>query len=100
MYLNIINFDGAELSATGEALTGWSLFLSRLEIAGLVSGTLFLGIIVAKFVGTSLPMLVAALKKDPALISSPIVTTIVEGCSLLIYLGFAYLLFGNILPAL
>ena len=45
MYLNIINFDGAELSATGEALTGWTLFLSRLEIAGLVSGTLFLGII-------------------------------------------------------
>ena len=100
MYLNIINFDGAELSATGEALTGWTLFLSRLEIAGLVSGTLFLGIIVAKFVGTSLPMLVAAFKKDPALISSPFVTTIVDVCSLLIYLGFAYLLFGNILPAL
>lgn len=100
MYLHIISFDGAEFSSTGEALTGWALFFSRLEIAALVSGTLFLGIIVAKFVGTSLPMLVAALKKDPALISSPFVTTIVDVCSLLIYLGFAYLLFGNILPSL
>lgn len=98
MYLNIISFDGYEIA--NEVLTGWPLFLSRLEISLLVSGTLFLGIIVAKFVGTSLPMLVSAFKKDPALISSPFVTTIVDVCSLLIYLGFAYVLFSNILPPL
>lgn len=98
MYLNIISFDGYEIA--NEVLYGWPLFLARLEIALLVSTTLFLGIIVAKFVGTSLPMLVASLKKDPALISSPFVTTIVDVCSLLIYLGFAYILFSNILPAL
>ena len=98
MYLNIISFDGYEIA--NEVLSGWPLFLARLEIALLVSTTLFLGIIVAKFVGTSLPMLVASLKKDPALISSPFVTTIVDVCSLLIYLGFAYILFSNILPAL
>ena len=83
-----------------EALTGFPLFLARFKVAGLVSLTLFLGIIVAKFVGTSLPMLVASLKKDPALISSPFVTTIVDVCSLLIYLGFAYLIFGEFLGAL
>lgn len=95
MYIGIINFDGAK-----QALTGTDLFFARLQIACLVSGTLFLGIVVAKFVGVSLPMLVARLKKDPALISSPFVTTIVDVCSLLIYLGFAYLVFGAILPSL
>ncbi|MDD7316728.1 MAG: magnesium transporter [Bacillales bacterium] len=98
MYLNIIEFDGSILNS--EALTGFPLFLARFKVAGLVSLTLFLGIIVAKFVGTSLPMLVASLKKDPALISSPFVTTIVDVCSLLIYLGFAYLIFGEFLGAL
>ena len=96
--LNIIEFDGSILNS--EALTGFPLFLARFKVAGLVSLTLFLGIIVAKFVGTSLPMLVASLKKDPALISSPFVTTIVDVCSLLIYLGFAYLIFGEFLGAL
>ena len=98
MYLNIIEFDGSILNS--EALTGFPLFLARFKVAGLVSLTLFLGIIVAKFVGTSLPMLVASLKKDPALISSPFVTTIVDVCSLLIYLGFAYLIFGEFLGVL
>lgn len=103
MYIGIIGFDGADINiidGVPTALTGGALFFARLEIAGLVAGTLFCGIIVAKFVGTSLPMLVAALKKDPALISSPFVTTVVDVCSLLIYLGFAYMLFSNILPAL
>lgn len=100
MYVGIISFNGAEISATGAALEGGELFLARFKVAGLVSLTLFLGIMVAKFVGTSLPMLVAGLKKDPALISSPFVTTIVDVCSLLIYLGFAYIVFGQILPSL
>ena len=102
MSVGIIGFDGADINIAGgfEALKGAPLFFARLEIAGLVSGTLFCGILVAKFVGTSLPMLVAALKKDPALISSPFVTTVVDVCSLLIYLGFAYMLFSKILPAL
>ena len=98
--LDKINFMNNDFLFANEVLYGWPLFLARLEIALLVSTTLFLGIIVAKFVGTSLPMLVASLKKDPALISSPFVTTIVDVCSLLIYLGFAYILFSNILPAL
>ncbi len=94
MYAGIVSFnefiDGAQLQ-------GSKLFFGRLEIAALVSATLFLGIIVAKFVGVALPMFVASIKKDPALISAPFVTTIVDVCSLLIYIGFAYLVFAQYL---
>ena len=96
MYVGIIGFDGADLN-NGVALAGGELFVARLSISLLVSGTLLLGILVAKFVGTSLPMLVAAFKKDPALISSPFVTTIVDVCSLLIYIGLATIVFNTIL---
>lgn len=97
MYVGIVSFDGADIN-NGVVLSGTELFVGRFEIAALVSGTLLLGIIVAKFVGVALPMFVAAIKKDPALISSPFVTTIVDVCSLLIYIGFAYLIFGQLLP--
>ena len=96
MYVGIISFGGEELSGTSEALTGGALFLARLKIASLVSATLFFGIMVAKFVGVALPMFVAALKKDPALISSPFVTTVVDVCSLLIYMGFALMVFPSL----
>ena len=96
MYVGIIGFDGADLN-NGVPLVGGELFVARLSISLLVSGTLLLGILVAKFVGTSLPMLVAAFKKDPALISSPFVTTIVDVCSLLIYIGLATIVFNTIL---
>ena len=96
MYVGILNFN--ELNGT--VLTGGDLFLARLEIAALVSGTLFLGIIVAKIVGVLLPMGVAAIKKDPALISSPFVTTVVDVCSLLIYMGFVYLVFSQVLQGI
>ncbi len=96
MYVGIISFGGEELN-NGVALVGGDLFLARFKIAALVSITLFFGILVAKFVGVALPMLVAAIKKDPALISSPFVTTVVDVCSLLIYMGFALMVFSNIL---
>ena len=95
MYLGIISFGGEELNE-GIALAGADLFFARFKIASLVSVTLFFGIMVAKFVGVALPMLVAALKKDPALISSPFVTTVVDVCSLLIYMGFALMVIPSL----
>lgn len=95
MYLGIVNFDGADLH-NGVASVGGQLFLDRLLVSAVVSISLFIGVVVAKFFGTSIPMLVAKLKKDPALISSPFVTTLVDVCSLLIYLGIAWLVFAQI----
>lgn len=58
-------------------------------ISGIVSCTLFVGSFLAKCVAVMLPLGVAALKKDPAIVAQPILTTIVDVVSLLVYLGIA-----------
>ena len=55
------------------------------QVAGLVALTLFSTIIIAKCLGASLPMFAKKIKLDPALMSGPIVTTLVDATSLLIY---------------
>ncbi|MCR5611136.1 MAG: magnesium transporter [Clostridiales bacterium] len=61
-------------------------------IAGVVSMTLVLAVICAKFVGCTLPLLADKLKLDPALMASPMITTIVDAVSLLVYFGIASLI--------
>ena len=46
-------------------------------------------VVVAKIIGCSLPMLAKVLRLDPALMAGPMITTIVDAVSLLIYFGFA-----------
>lgn len=51
--------------------------------------TLMVEIIFAKFIGCSLPILAKKMKFDPAVMSSPFITTIVDAVSLLVYFGIA-----------
>lgn len=46
-------------------------------------------VMVAKIIGCTLPILAKMLKLDPALMAGPMITTIVDAVSLLIYFGFA-----------
>jgi magnesium transporter len=71
---------------------GWWLFIIR--IAGLVSLTLLLSILISKLLGSLLPLLALKLNKDPAVMSSPFLTTIVDFSSLLIYFLLANVLFN------
>jgi len=66
------------------------------KTSGLVAGTLGIAIFLSKMVAVLLPMGAAAIKKDPAIVSQPLLTTIVDVSSLLIYFGFAALLFSQI----
>ena len=59
-----------------------------------VSIALFFSVIVAKLVGCVLPMIANKLGFDPAVMSSPFVTTIVDALSLLLYFNLAVLLLG------
>ena len=54
-----------------------------------ISLTLFIEIIFAKIVGCTLPIFAKKLKFDPAVMSSPFITTIVDALSLLIYFGLS-----------
>jgi len=59
-----------------------------------VSSSLFFVIIIANCLGFSLPMLAKKLKLDPALMASPILTTILDCAVILIYFNIAKLLLG------
>ena len=58
-------------------------------ISGIVALTLFCASFLAKSVAVMLPLGVAALKKDPAIIAQPVLTTIVDVVSLVVYLLIA-----------
>ena len=58
-------------------------------VALVVCLTLALTVIVAKFVGCTLPMLAKKAGFDPAVMASPLITTIVDALSLLIYFTVA-----------
>ena len=57
-----------------------------------VAGALFCTIILAKCLGCCMPMLAKKLKLDPALMASPLITTVVDMSSLLIYFSIAKLI--------
>ncbi|MBR5543420.1 MAG: magnesium transporter [Oscillospiraceae bacterium] len=67
------------------------VFFDRLSIAIslVVSVTLIVTVLCAKFVGASLPILSKKIGFDPAVMASPFITTIVDAISLLIYFSFA-----------
>ncbi len=60
-----------------------------LDVAMVVSLTLLCGIMVAKFVGCSMPILAKKIGLDPAVMASPFITATVDAVSLMIYFNIA-----------
>lgn len=71
-------------------------FISKVSVAICltVCGSLFFTVIAAKVVGGMLPIISKKLNLDPAIMASPLITTIVDAFALLIYFGFARTLLG------
>ena len=65
-----------------------------LLVAAVVCVTLFATVILAKLIGSFFPMLAQKLGFDPALMASPIITTVVDVMSLLVYLLLASTILG------
>ncbi|NMA85143.1 MAG: magnesium transporter [Epulopiscium sp.] len=65
-----------------------------LQISLTVTITLFFTVLLAKIAGGVLPILADKLKLDPAIMASPLITTIVDTFALLIYFGVASILLG------
>lgn len=64
------------------------------SVALVVCLTLLMAVIVAKIVGSTLPMLAKKIGLDPAVMASPFITTIVDAISLLIYFRVAEVVLG------
>jgi magnesium transporter len=66
----------------------------NLMLSFAVTISLILTVLIAKSVGCMLPMLAKVLRLDPAIMAAPIITTIVDAGSLIIYFAIARLTFG------
>lgn len=84
-------------------VTGLRIFLqyrgslgldTTLQLMQVVGITLILTAIIAEFMGCVLPILAKKMKLDPAIMASPLITTIVDLCSMFIYFNVATLIMG------
>ena len=66
----------------------------EVKIALTVSLTLIVTVMIAKMVGGTLPLLAKKLKLDPALMAGPLITTMVDAISLIVYFSIASVLLG------
>lgn len=67
------------------------VFIERIDvlIAFVVSMTLILTVMMAELIGGALPIIAKKFNLDPAIMAGPVITTIVDAGSLMIYFGFA-----------
>jgi len=64
------------------------------QVAATVSLTLMVTVVLSKVVGGVLPIVAEKLKLDPAIMAGPLITTIVDALSLIVYFQIATLLLG------
>lgn len=69
------------------------LMYKNFSLAVVISISLVITVIFAKFIGCILPLLAKKLHFDPAIMASPLITTIVDTCSILIYFNVATVVF-------
>ncbi len=66
-----------------------------LEVAATVSITLIATICIAKSMGVVLPMLARKIKLDPAIMAAPMITTITDACSIVVFFNLALLILSK-----
>ncbi len=69
------------------------IFYHDLSISIVVAMSLICTIMLAKFIGGVLPLIAKKLHLDPALMAAPLITTVVDTCSILVYFRIATLFF-------
>ena len=68
--------------------------IGQVKLAVVVGITLVLVTMMAKSLGCILPMIAKKIKLDPAIMAAPLITTIVDTCSVLIYFQLAVSIFS------
>jgi magnesium transporter len=79
--LSVVNF--FKIWCVDKLLLGNDAITLKVDLV--ISLTLVIEVIFAKMIGCTLPIFAKKLKFDPAVMSSPFITTIVDAVSLLIY---------------
>lgn len=68
----------------------------NIKISAIVSSTLVCTVVLSKCLGCSLPIVAKRFGFDPAIMAAPLISTIVDTCSVLIYFNIAMLFIGKI----
>lgn len=66
------------------------------RISFVIAATLFFIVVLAKLVGCVLPLIVKAVRLDPAVVANPFITTVVDALALVVYFALA----SRLIPAL
>ncbi len=70
------------------------MYGQNLTLAAAVSLSIIATVIMSKLIGAMLPMLAKKIRLDPAIMATPLITTIVDCCSIFIYFNIAVAVFG------
>lgn len=72
------------------------LFIEKASyaVSGLVSVTLIFAVVIAKVIGGILPIAAKKVKLDPAIMAGPLITTIADALSLIVYFSIASAIFN------
>ena len=65
-------------------------------ISGCIAFSLFIAMIIASLVGTTIPMILHKIGIDPAVASGPMITTVNDLIATMVYYGLALLLLINV----
>ena len=82
-FCKMMVIDRASIIASGQ---------SAMLVAAVVCLTLLVTVVIAKFIGCTLPMLARKIGFDPAVMASPFITTIVDAVSLIVFFRIAVVL--------
>ena len=66
------------------------------RLASVIALSIMGTVIIAKFIGCVLPLIAKKIKLDPALMAAPLISTILDTCSMLIYFQIATAVFSEI----
>ena len=84
------------VAAIGKVMLVDNLLMQNPEVtifvALVVGVTLFATIVAAKLIGCALPLIAKKTGLDPAVMASPLITTLIDTVSLLVYFYFASLI--------
>lgn len=72
------------------------LFYKNLQLSIVITLSIIGTVIIAEFIGCALPLIAKKVKLDPAIMATPLISTIVDTCSMLIYFQFATLIFSEL----
>lgn len=66
------------------------------QLALVITLSIMGSVIIAKFIGCALPLVAKKIRLDPAIMAAPLISTILDTCSMLIYFQIATMIFEEI----